>query len=76
MTLDALWDVWFDISVILIGQAIAKEFWQCRHVSYIPKTSIQDGGQATRIVLESFRWEIKMPFKLAKYGSEGFSSGS
>ena len=25
MTLDALWDVWFDISVILIGQAIAKE---------------------------------------------------
>lgn len=25
MTLDALWDVWFDISVILIGQGIAEE---------------------------------------------------
>lgn len=25
MTLDALWDVWFDISVILIGQGIAKK---------------------------------------------------
>ena len=33
MTLDALWDVWFDISVILIGQGKGKKIlamWSCK----------------------------------------------